>query len=267
MSTKKKGWPFFLREHQDRCGKLNSALKRFETDLPVEFRAALDVEAAPLFAHRAAPLGGGRRGAVLARRRAAGRRVLADLVVVQEGGRAALPGGGRVRPVVQRAGDEVLLVGRHHHGLLVDVLAAVGEDLVADVADVLERGGRPRRVEHKHVGGRLAQAAERGRRRGLAVQVPLLDRVLGELVDGREVGDVDLDDAAVGHEARRVALRVHRGTCAVAEFVAHELLQDRRNDMEKKTNKYGIIRFEFGAKNYCNEIGLVEIAFGATSRF
>jgi len=51
--------------------------------------------------------------------------------------------------------DEILLVGRHDHGFLVNVFASVSEDLIPDLADVLERRRRSGRVEDEDVGGCL----------------------------------------------------------------------------------------------------------------
>lgn len=90
-----------------------------------------------------------------------------------------MTGARRWRPTVltrRTADDEILFVGRDDHRFLVDVLAAVTDNLLADLADVLEGGRRTGRVEDQDVGGRLSQSAE-GLRRRLAlatVQIPLL---------------------------------------------------------------------------------------------
>ena len=127
-----------------------------------------------------------------------------------------------------RTDDEILFVGRHDHRLLVDVFASVTEDLLADLSDVLESRGRTGRIKDQYVGGCLSQPAE-GLRSGFgrgAVQVPLLERIFRKFVDGREIGNVNFDDAIIGHQTGGVAMRMRRRPDAVAELVADELLQN-----------------------------------------
>lgn len=157
------------------------------TDLPIEFGAALDVEATPLLPHGAAPLarrssrsvvavfpaavpaGIAQPVAVVVRAVCSRRRMMLVMDVLVPSA-AALSHqrtsiGPRRRSSRRRRStdrrrtpghvDEILFVGRHHHGLLVNVFASVTEDLIADLADVLERGRRPGRVEDEDVGGRL----------------------------------------------------------------------------------------------------------------
>lgn len=158
------------------------------TDLPIEFGAALDVEATPLLPHGAAPLarrssrpvvavftaavpaGIAQTVAVVVRAVCSRRRLMLVMDVFVSPSAAALshqrtPIGPRRRSSCRRRStdrrrtpghvDEILFVGRHYHGLLVNVFASVTEDLIADLADVLKRGRRSGRVEDEDVGGRL----------------------------------------------------------------------------------------------------------------
>ena len=135
-----------------------------------------------------------------------------------------------------RPRHQIALAGCHHYGFLVHI-TAVAEHLVADEADVLERLSGPRCVKDEHVGGCLSQATVgNGRRLAPALQIPLCQRVFRELVHGREIGDVDVDDPVVGHEAALVAPWVDGRVDTIAELVADKLLQKFRNKA-KQTGK------------------------------
>ena len=114
---------------------------------------------------------------------------------------------------------QILFIGCNNYGLLIHI-TAVAEHLIADVADVLERQRRSGRVEDQHEGGGLSQAAVAAPAR---LQIPLGQRILRELVDGREVGHVDVDDAVVGHQTALVAPRLQRRS-VLSELIADELL-------------------------------------------
>ena len=123
--------------------------------------------------------------------------------------------------------NQILFVGGHHHRFLVDVFAAVTQDLFAHLTDVLEGGRRTRRVKDKNVGGCLAEATKRRRSRFAlsAVQIPFLQRIFRECVDGRKIGNVDFDDAVVvGHQTCCVAVRMYRRSHRLAELIVHKLL-------------------------------------------